>query len=122
MSQTSEQWEWEQQQQQQQQQYGQQQYGQQQYQQQPPPQQQQQQWPGQGEQPAAPASGGFGGDSGPSRVYVGNLSWDVDWQALKDHMGQVGEVTFCEVMTEGGGRSKGCGYVDCRTLLAGLPP
>ena len=63
--------------------------------------------------------GGGGGDRPPAfngpqgcRVYVGNLSWDVAWQDLKDHMRQVGEVTFCDVMTEGGGRdgrSKGCG-------------
>merc|ERR1719410_1986800 len=46
------------------------------------------------------------------RVYVGNLSWDVAWQDLKDHMRQAGEVLFAEVMTEPDGRSKGCGIVE----------
>lgn len=47
------------------------------------------------------------------RVYVGNLSWDVAWQDLKDHMRQVGDVLFAEVMTDGiTGRSKGCGIVE----------
>lgn len=46
------------------------------------------------------------------RVYVGNLSWDVAWQDLKDHMRQAGDVLFAEVMTEQDGRSKGCGIVE----------
>jgi RNA recognition motif-containing protein len=50
------------------------------------------------------------------RVYVGNLSWDVAWQDLKDHMRQVGDVLFAEVMTEANtGRSKGCGIVEFHT-------
>lgn len=58
--------------------------------------------------------GGQSYDQG-SRVYVGNLDWGVSWQDLKDHFRSVGEVTFAEVMTEGGkagGRSKGCGIVE----------
>lgn len=46
------------------------------------------------------------------RVYVGNLSWDVAWQDLKDHMREVGEVVHAEVITEANGRSKGCGVVE----------
>lgn len=46
------------------------------------------------------------------RVYVGNLSWDVAWQDLKDHMRQAGEVVHAEVITEFSGRSKGCGIVE----------
>jgi len=50
------------------------------------------------------------------RVYVGNLSWQVSWQDLKDHFRQAGEVVYADVMTEGGqsgvGRSKGCGIVE----------
>jgi len=56
---------------------------------------------------------GYGGQS--ARVYVGNLDWGVSWQDLKDHFRSAGEVTFAEVMTEGGksgGRSKGCGIVE----------
>jgi len=50
------------------------------------------------------------------RVYVGNLSWDVTWQDLKDHMREAGEVSFAEVMMEGQGRSKGCGIVEFETV------
>lgn len=42
-------------------------------------------------------------------VYAGNLSWDTQWQDLKDHFGQVGYVAHAIVKTEGGvdgGRSK----------------
>merc|ERR1719454_1849676 len=55
------------------------------------------------------------------RVFVGNLDYSVTWQELKDHMREVGEVVFAEVMTEGGvkgGRSKGCGLVQFATLGA----
>jgi len=56
-----------------------------------------------------------GGDAQSRRVYVGNLSWDVAWQDLKDHMRQAGEVVFAEVMSEPDGRSKGCGIVEFAT-------
>jgi len=49
------------------------------------------------------------------RVYVGNLSWDVAWQDLKDHMREAGEVSHAEVITEANGRSKGCGIVEYAT-------
>ncbi len=42
---------------------------------------------------------GGGGISVGKRVYVGNLSWQVQWQELKDHMRQVGEVVYADVMT-----------------------
>ena len=41
-----------------------------------------------------------------ARVFVGNLSWDVEWQDLKDHMRQGGNVVHADVMKENGGRSK----------------
>eukprot|EP00747_Dinoflagellata_sp_TGD_P178552 gnl/TRDRNA2_/TRDRNA2_27645_c0_seq1.p1 gnl/TRDRNA2_/TRDRNA2_27645_c0~~gnl/TRDRNA2_/TRDRNA2_27645_c0_seq1.p1 ORF type:complete len:243 (-),score=38.07 gnl/TRDRNA2_/TRDRNA2_27645_c0_seq1:323-1051(-) len=51
----------------------------------------------------------------PTRlVYVGNLSPDVKWQELKDHMKNAGTVEFCKVLTEDGtdfGRSTGEGCV-----------
>jgi len=56
-----------------------------------------------------------GGEKQNCRVYVGNLSWEVAWQDLKDHMRDAGEVVFAEVMTEGDGRSKGCGIVEYAT-------
>jgi RNA recognition motif-containing protein len=46
------------------------------------------------------------------RVYVGNLSWDVQWQDLKDHFKQTGHVLRADVMQEPDGRSKGCGIVE----------
>ena len=50
------------------------------------------------------------------RVYVGNLSWDVAWQDLKDHMRSAGEVVHAEVITDQhSGRSKGCGVVEFAT-------
>lgn len=46
------------------------------------------------------------------RVYVGNLSWKVRWQHLKDHMKQAGEVLRADVFEDFQGRSKGCGIVE----------
>lgn len=46
------------------------------------------------------------------RVYVGNLSWKVRWQDLKDHMKQAGEVVRADVFEDFQGRSKGCGIVE----------
>ena len=43
---------------------------------------------------------------------MGNLSWDVTWQDLKDHMRSAGDVVRADVMTEPDGRSKGCGLVE----------
>jgi len=45
-------------------------------------------------------------------VYVGNLSWDVMWQDLKDHMKEAGTVIRADVMMGEDGRSKGCGIVE----------
>ena len=47
------------------------------------------------------------------RVYVGNLSWDVAWQDLKDHM-RMGDdkVLYAQVLMDKDGRSKGCGIVE----------
>ena len=42
------------------------------------------------------------------RVYVGNLSWNVDREQLRQHMAEAGEVTYAEVLTEPSGRSKVC--------------
>ena len=77
---------------------------------------QQQKVPGSGGAPAStggPHSGGSGNQG--CRVYVGNLSWDVSWQDLKDHMRDAGDVKFAEVMSGNDGRSKGCGIVEFST-------
>merc|ERR1712008_170538 len=47
-------------------------------------------------------------------VYVGNLPYKAQWQELKDHMKQAGNVEFVKILTEDGseyGRSKGIGCV-----------
>ena len=54
---------------------------------------------------------------GNRRLYVGNLSYDVSWQDLKDHFKQIGNVTRADIMTEPGGRSKGCGLVEFATAI-----
>jgi len=58
---------------------------------------------------------GGGANNQSHRVYVGNLSWNVTWQDLKDYMRDAGEVVHAEVMTESDGRSKGCGIVEFAT-------
>ena len=59
--------------------------------------------------------GGGGGGGGGTSVYVGNLSWDVSWQDLKDHFKTVGNVLHADVMAMPDGRSKGCGLVSFAT-------
>lgn len=41
-----------------------------------------------------------------NHVYVGNLAWDVTWQALKDCMKQAGRVIKADVGADASGRSK----------------
>ncbi|KAH0485368.1 MAG: hypothetical protein KVP17_002688 [Porospora cf. gigantea B] len=50
-----------------------------------------------------------------NRVYVGNLSFKVSWQELKDHMRTAGEVVFAEVPQDQASRSKGYGIVEYKT-------
>eukprot|EP00579_Thalassiosira_antarctica_P012785 CAMPEP_0201909854 /NCGR_PEP_ID=MMETSP0903-20130614/1439_1 /ASSEMBLY_ACC=CAM_ASM_000552 /TAXON_ID=420261 /ORGANISM="Thalassiosira antarctica, Strain CCMP982" /LENGTH=256 /DNA_ID=CAMNT_0048444409 /DNA_START=51 /DNA_END=818 /DNA_ORIENTATION=- len=57
--------------------------------------------------------GGVGGEG--KSIYVGNLSYEVAWQDLKDHMRESGDVVYAEVMTMHDGRSKGCGIVEFAT-------
>jgi len=50
------------------------------------------------------------------RVYVGNLSWDVTWQDLKDHFKSVGfSVKKADIIEDNNGRSRGCGLVEFHT-------
>lgn len=72
------------------------------------------QQPGTGSSGGA-AAAGSGNEKQTCRVYVGNLSWEVAWQDLKDHMRDAGEVVYAEVMTDSDGRSKGCGIVEYST-------
>jgi len=55
------------------------------------------------------------GDDRSRRVYVSNLPWSTSWQDLKDFFRQAGKVVYADVMTEDGGRSKGCGVVEFET-------
>ena len=55
--------------------------------------------------------GGGKGKGGGKSVYVGNLTWTVSWQDLKDHFKTIGPVLNADVMQEPDGRSKGCGLV-----------
>jgi len=61
------------------------------------------------------AGKGGGGGAAGCQVYVGNLSWKVAWQDLKDHCKQAGTVVHADVMMEPDGRSKGCGIVQFST-------
>jgi RNA recognition motif-containing protein len=49
------------------------------------------------------------------RVFVGNLSYNTNWQSLKDHFQQVGEVDLASVLLAHDRTSKGCGMVDYKT-------
>lgn len=47
-----------------------------------------------------------------SRVFVGNLAYNTNWQAMKDHFSQVGEIEFASVLLNPDRTSKGCGMVN----------
>lgn len=51
-----------------------------------------------GAMPMGPGSVGGGTPIAITRVYVGNLSWETEWQDLKDHMRSAGEVCVCAVV------------------------
>jgi len=50
-----------------------------------------------------------------SRCYVGNLSYETTWQALKDHMRVAGNVTYADIIADNSGNSRGCGIVEYET-------
>lgn len=54
-----------------------------------------------------------------TRVYVGNLAWNVQWYELKDHMKQAGKVLRADILQEPSGRSKGCAIVEYATAEEG---
>ncbi|KAJ1475889.1 hypothetical protein T484DRAFT_1908890 [Baffinella frigidus] len=66
---------------------------------------------------AAPPGGRARGGPG-TRVYVGNLSWEAQWQEVKDHMRGPNQdlvVTHADIMHDASGRSKGCAIVEYAT-------
>lgn len=50
--------------------------------------------------------------SAHSQVFVSNLTYEVGWQDLKDHMRQGGNVLRADVFIGADGRSKGLGTVE----------
>lgn len=47
------------------------------------------------------------------RLFVGNLSYDVHWQELKDHFRKAGHILHADIIQDKlTGRSKGCGVVE----------
>ncbi len=48
-----------------------------------------------------------------NKLFVGNLSWNLKWQELKDIFKEFGEVAFVRIVTDREtGRSKGFGFVE----------
>jgi len=54
-------------------------------------------------------------DEVPTRIFVGGLAYATNWQRLKDHFSQVGDVEFASVLLKPDGSSKGCGMVNFRS-------
>lgn len=54
---------------------------------------------------------GRGGRDADCRVYVGNLSWQVSWQDLKDHMKNAGGVVHADILMNRDNRPSGGGIV-----------
>jgi len=52
-----------------------------------------------------------------NKLFVGNISYKTQWQGLKDHFKQCGNVTFATVVTDpNSGLSKGYGRVEYETV------
>ncbi|MBT3729506.1 RNA-binding protein [bacterium] len=48
-----------------------------------------------------------------NKLFVGGLSWNLDWQEVKDAFKEYGEVTFAKVIKDREtGKSKGFGFVE----------
>ena len=48
-----------------------------------------------------------------NKLFVGGISWNIDWRELKDVFSEFGEVTFVRIITDREtGRSKGFGFVE----------
>eukprot|EP00401_Gymnodinium_catenatum_P007495 CAMPEP_0117492586 /NCGR_PEP_ID=MMETSP0784-20121206/18657_1 /TAXON_ID=39447 /ORGANISM="" /LENGTH=301 /DNA_ID=CAMNT_0005287409 /DNA_START=78 /DNA_END=983 /DNA_ORIENTATION=+ len=50
-----------------------------------------------------------------TRVFVGSLAYATNWQSLKDHFKQAGDIEYASVLMTPQGMSKGCGMVDFKT-------
>lgn len=48
-----------------------------------------------------------------NKLFVGNISWGIDWRQLKDIFGEFGEVAFVRIVSDREtGKSKGFGFVE----------
>jgi len=48
-----------------------------------------------------------------NKLFVGGISWNLDWQEIKDAFKEYGEVTFAKVIKDRDtGKSKGFGFVE----------
>ena len=48
-----------------------------------------------------------------NKLFVGNLSWGLDWRELKDIFKEFGEVSFVRIVTDREtGKSRGFGFVE----------
>jgi len=48
-----------------------------------------------------------------NKLFVGGLSWGINWQELKDIFAEYGEVVFARVITDREtGKSRGFGFVE----------
>ena len=52
-----------------------------------------------------------------NKLFIGGLSWGLDWQEVKDAFKEYGEVTFVKVIKDREtGRSKGFGFVEFKNV------
>jgi cold-inducible RNA-binding protein len=52
-----------------------------------------------------------------NKLFIGGLSWGLDWQEVKDAFKEFGEVSFVKVIKDREtGRSKGFGFVEFATV------
>ena len=52
-----------------------------------------------------------------NKLFVGNISWGIDWRELKDIFGEFGEVSFVRIISDREtGKSKGFGFVEFTSI------
>jgi RNA recognition motif-containing protein len=52
-----------------------------------------------------------------NKLFIGGISWNLDWQEVKDAFKEYGEVTFAKVIKDREtGKSKGFGFVEYATV------
>jgi RNA recognition motif-containing protein len=52
-----------------------------------------------------------------NKLFIGGISWNLDWQEVKDAFKEYGEVTFAKVIKDREtGKSKGFGFVEFTTV------